>query len=392
MDYKFSDRVQGLKPSAIREIFKYSSDSAYIPLSAGNPMPEAFPSEAIEKISRDLLLNTPVAALQYGTTEGYQPLRELLTDYMREKHKVGSEQDSLIITSGAQQVMDLFTKSLINPGDVIFCEEPSFIGSLNTFRSFEARLVGIAMEDDGVDIQALEQALKAEPRGKYFYTIPNFQNPSGITMSLEKRRSVYELCKKHGVMILEDNPYGELRYRGEDIPCIKSFDTDGIVMYAGTFSKVIAPGMRVGYAIGPSAVIQKMVVCKQGEDVHTNIWAQIVCQKFMEEFDYEAHLQSLRVMYRDRADYILKLLETYFKPKGISWSSFDGGLFAWCKLPKGVEMMDFCNRALKQQVCVVPGTAFLSNVEGNSDSFRINFSTPTRQQLDKGIEILSQLI
>lgn len=392
MEYKFSERVQNLKPSAIREIFKYSADPAYIPLSAGNPAPNAFPHTVIAEISAQVLRDNPIAALQYGATEGFPPLRAHLAKYMRDKHNIGRENDQLLVTSGAQQVMDLLTKALLNPGDVVLCEEPSFIGSLNTFRSYQARLVGVPMEEDGVNIEKLEEALSREKTAKYFYTIPNFQNPSGITMCLEKRRAVYALCKKYGVMILEDNPYGDLRFRGADIPAIKSMDEDGIVMYAGTFSKVVSPGIRVGYAIGPTPVIQKMVVCKQGEDVHTNMWGQIICHRFMAEYDFEAHLAHLRALYREKGELLERTLQTHFTPKGITWSPFDGGLFAWCTLPAGISMGDYVAKALEKHVCVVPGVAFLTDDAVPCSAFRINFSTPTEQQLVEGIRILGEII
>lgn len=390
MIYQFSERVKSLKPSAIREILKNSSAPGIIPLSAGNPAPDAFPYDDIREISRSLLADTPVEALQYSVTEGYTPLREHLRKYMGEKHHVGRETDEVLITSGAQQVMDLLTKTLLNEGDTVLCEAPSFIGSLNTFRSYRAKLRGIPMEPDGVSVEGLSRALDTEKNVKYFYTIPNFQNPSGITMSLEKRRKVYELCRDRGVLILEDNPYGDLRFAGEDIPSIKSLDDAGIVMYAGSFSKVVSPGMRVGYAIGPKPVIQKMVVCKQGEDVHSNIWAQIVCHRFMTETDYEAHLERLRGIYRRKSSVLLKAMEEQFAPL-ISWSPFEGGLFAWCTLPEGIDMLDFVRRGTERKVCVVPGTAFLTDESESCQSFRINFSTPTDEQLREGIMVLGEI-
>ena len=390
MEYQFSERVRSLKPSAIREILKNSSDPSVIPLSAGNPAPDAFPYDAVSALSADLLQNAPIDALQYGVTEGYAPLRNHLMEYMGKKHQVGTENDDILITSGAQQVMDLLTKTLLNEGDTVLCEAPSFIGSLNTFRSYRAKLVGIPMEEDGIDTEKLEEALDTQPNVKYLYTIPNFQNPSGITMSLEKRKKVYELCRAHGVVILEDNPYGDLRVSGEDVPSIKSLDREGVVVYAGTFSKVISPGMRVGYAIGPKEVIQKMVVCKQGEDVHSNMWAQIVCHRFMTEYDYEAHLERLRGIYRRKSQLLLSAMERYLKPLGITWHSFEGGLFAWCTLPDGVDMLDFVKKATENKVCVVPGTAFLTDESEPCQSFRINFSTPTDEQLTEGIRLLAK--
>ena len=390
MEYTFSDRVQSLKPSAIREIFKYAADPTVVSLSAGNPSPEAFPDKEIAEISSKLMAETPIAALQYSITEGYAPLREFLTDYMKTKHNTGSDNDDILITSGAQQIMDLASKAILNEGDVVICENPSFIGSLNTFRSYNARLAGVTVENDGMNIEELEQTLKNEPRAKFIYTIPNFQNPSGVTMSLEKRKAVYELAKKYGVLIIEDNPYGDLRFRGEFLPNIKSFDTDGIVIYAGSFSKVISPGMRVGYTIAPKPVVQKMVVCKQGQDVHTNIWSQIVCYRFITEYDFDAHLAKLRAIYKETAEYAMRLLDEHLAPN-ITYHPIDGGLFIWCDMPKHVDTAQFCMNAVQNKVCVVPGTAFMANPSDETHSFRINFSTPTDEQLKKGIEILGEM-
>ena len=391
MEYKFSERVLTLKSSAIREIFKYAADPTYISLSAGNPAPEAFPVKPLAEISAKLMAENPILALQYSTTEGYTPLRDHLRAYMREKHNTGRDFDDILITSGAQQIMDLFTKSILNEGETVLTEAPSFIGTLNDFRSYRAKLVGIPMDTDGMNMEALEKALRTEKNVKFIYTIPNFQNPSGITMSLEKRKKLYDLAKQYGVMILEDNPYGDLRYAGEALPTIKSFDEEGIVLYAGSFSKVISPGMRVGYAIGPKPVLAKMTVCKQGQDVHTNIWSQVLCHRFMTEYDYEAHLDGLRALYTKKRAFLLDLMEKNLAPH-ITWDPFDGGLFAWCHLPAGVDMQAFVQKALEKKVCVVPGTAFLTDENEPCDAFRINFSTPTDEQLQKGIELLGEAV
>lgn len=391
MEYSFSDRVNSLKPSAIREIFKYAADPEVVSLSAGNPAPDAFPAKEIAEISADLLSRRPVDALQYGLTEGYAPLRDYLKKYMKDKYGIGSENDRLIITSGAQQVMDLASKSLCNEGDVVICEAPSFIGSLNSFRSYNARLVGVPVESDGINTEILEEKLKTEKNVRFIYVIPNFQNPSGVTMSLEKRKKVYSLAKKYGVMILEDNPYGELRYFGENVPAIKSLDTDGIVMYAGSFSKVISPGMRVGWCVAPNPIIQKMVVCKQGQDVHTNMWSQIVIHEYVTKYDFEEHLTYLRELYRKKARFMMDLLDEHLAPY-ITYDKIDGGLFIMCKLPDNINMLDFCKEAVKRKVCVVPGNAFLTDETEECHTFRVNFSTPTDQQLEKGVKILGELI
>ncbi len=390
MEYKFSDRVLTLKPSAIREIFKYAADPSVISLSAGNPAPEAFPIKEISEISARIFEQRPIDALQYSVTEGYTPLRAQISAYMKEKHNVGRDFDDILITSGAQQVMDLAAKSLCNEGDTVICEAPSFIGSLNTFRSYNAHLRGIPMEQDGMNMTELEKALKEETRVRFIYTIPNFQNPSGITMSMEKRKQLYALAKKYSVLILEDNPYGDLRFRGEHIAPIKSFDEDGLVIYAGTFSKVISPGMRVGYAIAPKQLLQKMIVCKQGEDVHTNIWSQLVCSEFLTNYDFAAHLEKMRAIYLKKSTIATDALDKYLAPK-ITYNPIEGGLFIWCNLPDGVDMQDFCKQAVLRKVCVVPGNAFLTDENDPCQSFRINFSTPTDENLLKGIQILGEL-
>ena len=390
MEYKFSDRVSNLKPSAIREIFKYAADPEVVSLSAGNPSPDAFPTKEIAEISARVLAENPISVLQYSVTEGYAPLRDHMMDYMRTHHNTGSDNDDILITTGAQQIMDLCTKALVNEGEVVICEAPSFIGSLNTFRAYNAKLVGVTVEPDGMNTDELEEKLKANPNAKFIYTIPNFQNPSGVTMSLEKRKKVYELAKKYGVLILEDNPYGDLRYSGENLPNIKSMDTEGIVIYAGSFSKVISPGMRVAYTIAPKPIFQKLVVCKQGNDVHTNIWSQVICDEFITKYDFDAHLAKLREIYTKKAQFCMDLLDKYCAPT-ITYNRIDGGLFIWCDLPERINMAEFCKTAVLNKVCVVPGNAFLTDENDYCNSFRINFSTPTDEQLEKGIRILGEL-
>ena len=391
MNYPFSDKVLALKPNAIREILKSASDPDVISLSAGNPAPDAFPVDAIREISERLLREDPIGVLQYGVSEGYDPLRNTLKAYLKNKHGIGSDSDELIIVSGAQQVMDIAAKTFLNEGDVLICEAPSFVGALNTFRSYNTNLVGVPVEPDGMDMDALEQALIANPRAKLIYTIPNFQNPSGVTMSLEKRRRMYELAKAHGCLIIEDNPYGDLRYSGEDVPAIKSFDTEQIVIYSGSFSKVISPGIRVGFMVADKAAMAKMIICKQGQDVHTAMWSQMLCCELMTKYDFESHLDYLRGLYRVKAQLCMDLLDKYVVPSGIHYNKIEGGLFIWCDLPEDVDMLDFCKKLTERKVCVVPGNAFLTDSSAECHSFRINFSTPTDEQLTEGIRIIGEL-
>lgn len=389
MDYSFSKSVAELKPSAIREILKFTSMPGYIPFAAGNPAPEALPTARIAEISASIMASRPVDALQYSVTEGYVPLRNYLKEYMKEKHNVGRDFDELIITSGAQQVMSLTAMVLCNAGDTVICENPSFIGSLNAFRAQGLNLVGVDMEDDGMNIEMLESALKANPGTKFIYTIPTFQNPSGVCMSLEKRKAVYLLAKKYGVIVLEDNPYSDTRFAGEELPTIKSFDEDGIVVYAGTTSKVISPGLRVGFTVAPKEIVAKMVVCKQTADVHTSIFGQLICHEFMTDGHYEEHLAKNKEIYRKKCDLMTGLIDEHLG-QYVEYVKPDGGLFVWLKLPESANMVDFCTKAVENKVATVPGTAFTVDTKATSNCFRINYSTPTDEQIIKGMEILGQ--
>ena len=391
MDYIFSDKVSSLQPSVIREILKFTSDPEVISLAAGNPAPEAFPVKEIAGITAKLLAENPINALQYSVTEGYTPLRNRLKERMKKAGCFDENSDELIITSGAQQANELACKVLLNEGDTLFCEAPSFIGSLNAFKSYNVNLVGVPMEEDGMKLDALEEALKTANKPKLIYIIPNFQNPTGLCTSLEKRKAIYELAKKYGVMILEDNPYGDIRFAGENIPSIKTMDKDGIVIYSRTFSKTLAPGLRVGYVSAPKPVIQKMVVCKQVSDVHTNIMAQMICDEYLKNYDMDAHLEEIRAVYRHKCGLMLDEIDKNFSGK-ITVTKPEGGLFIWATLPEGSDMMGFCNTAVqKYKVAVVPGTAFLIHKTDKTSSFRLNFSTPTDEQLIKGCEILGKL-
>ncbi len=390
MNYVFSDKVTGLQPSVIREILKFTSDPSVISFAAGNPAPEAFPTKEIETITENLLKTNPVSALQYSITEGYTPLRETLKKSLEKSGCFDPETDDLIITSGAQQANELACKVFLNEGDTLICESPTFIGSLNAFKSYNVNLKGVEMEEDGMNIEKLEEAIRTSNNPKVIYIIPNFQNPTGLCTSLEKRMAIYELAKKYGIMILEDNPYGDIRFAGEDIPSIKSMDKDGLVIYSRTFSKTLAPGLRVGYVAAPKPVIQKMVVCKQVADVHTNIMAQIICDEYLKNYDMDAHLESVRKIYRHKCGLMLSEIEKNFSKK-ITVTKPEGGLFIWATLPEDCDMMTFCTKAVENKVAVVPGTAFLISESEKSSSFRLNFSTPTDEQLVKGCEIIGKL-
>ncbi len=390
-NYRISDKFVDMKPSAIREIFKSLGQPGSISFAAGNPSPDSFPVAEIKKIADNIFTNEPIMALQYGITEGYAPLRELVKARLARVYGIDNPEDDTIIVSGGQQGIELTCKVMCNPGDVVICEEPSFIGALNAFRSNGAKLVGIPLKADGIDLGLLEQALKENPNTKLMYLIPSFQNPAGITSTLENRKAVYELARKYDVLIVEDNPYGDLRFKGEDVPTYKSFDVDDRVIYCGSFSKILAAGIRVGTLTANKEIVSKIVVGKQVEDVHTNVFFQMVCAKYMTEYDLEQHIAETRELYRHKAELMISCLETYM-PAAAEYTRPEGGIFLWGTVPEGIDLGKFVAKCGEKNIFVVPGTAFLCDETKPTRSFRMNYSMPTDEEIDRGVKILAETI
>lgn len=393
MEYKFSDKIANLKPSAIREIFKSLTDPSIISFAAGNPSPESFPVEDLASIAADIFANESTTALQYNITEGYAPLRQAVAE--RQKKRFGEtmvrEDDSVLIVSGGQQGMELACKAFCNEGDVVICENPSFIGSLNSFRSCGATPVGVPMESDGISLTALEETLKNTPNAKLLYLIPTFHNPTGITMSLEKRLGVLELARKYDIVIVEDNPYGELRFAGEDLPNLKALDTDGRVIYCSSFSKILSAGMRVGFVVANSTICAKMTVAKQGEDVHTNIFFQMLCHKFITTRDLDAHIAKINALYRRKCNLMLECLDKYVPKDKVEFTRPEGGLFIWGTVKNTDDASNIVKLAIEKKVAVVPGTAFNCDTEAKSNAFRLNYSTPSDEQIIEGVKRLGEV-
>ncbi len=391
MEYNVSDKLKVMKPSAIREIFKSLTDPRIIAFAAGNPAAESFPAKEFATLAAEILEKDATKALQYGITEGYPPLRKMLEERLAQRFGCDKDKNTLLIVSGGQQGIELTCKVMCNEGDVVICENPSFIGALNAFRSNGARVVGVPLESDGMNIEALEKTCRENPRAKLIYLIPTFHNPAGITTSLEKRKAIYEIAKKYSLIIIEDNPYGELRFDGEEIPTLKSLDTEGIVVYCGSFSKVLSAGMRVGFLSAPDAIAQKIVVAKQVEDVHTNQFFQMLSAAYIERYDLDAHIEGIRAIYKRKSGIMLKALEEYM-PDCVTYTHPEGGLFLWCTLPEGIELTAFVQKALERFVAVVPGTAFNADETAPSRSFRLTYATPTDEQIVEGVKILSELV
>ncbi len=390
MEYIFSDKVSGMKPSAIREIFKSLSDKSIISFAAGNPSPLSFPVEKMHAVADDIFKNEASVAFQYGITEGYPRLREQVAERLKTKFNTGSDNDEVIITTGGQQGIDLCAKVLCNEGDTVICENPSFIGALNAFRSYNTNLVGIDLEEDGMDINALEDALKANPNTKLIYVIPTFQNPAGITTSLEKRKAILALAEKYNVIILEDNPYGELRFAGEDVPTIKSLDINGRVVYCSSFSKVFSAGMRIGFVCGPKELVQKIVVVKQVNDVHTNQFFQMVASKFIDTYGLDEHIEFIRGLYRDKCNLMLAELDKQIAGKAV-YTRPEGGLFIWLTV-QGGDGDEIAKKAIANKVAVVTGSSFNPIQGGFSPSVRLNFSTPSDEQIVEGVKRLAGIL
>ena len=387
MDYTISNRMSHLRGSAIREIFKYAADPAVISLAGGNPNPELFPGEALADIAAEMLRNQPVTALQYGITEGYTPLREAIRERLARVERIGTEGDDVIVTSGGQQGIELATKCLINEGDTVIVEEPSFIGATNAFRSYGAHLAGVPVREDGMDLDELERVIAQNKNVKLIYTIPTFQNPMGVTMSVDKRRRLYQIALKNNLLILEDNPYGELTFDGVKVPTIKSMDTEGIVLYSGSFSKILAPGLRLGFMCAPRAIVQKMVVAKQISDVHTPMLTQLVATEYIKRYDLDALIGRMRQNYAHKCKTMLDAMDEFF-PADVSYTRPGGGLFIWCDLGHGLDTLALSKQAIEQKVVYVPGNTFMVDMDRPTSALRLNYSTMSDEKIVEGIRRL----
>lgn len=390
MDYRFSDRMSGMRGSAIREIFKFAADPEVISLAGGNPAPELFPNEELADIAAELLRNQSVLSLQYGVTEGYTPLREAVKARLKRVEHIDNADDEVIIVSGGQQGIELSAKALVNEGDTVIVEEPSFIGALNAFRSYNAHLAGVKMDEDGMNIASLEKTVAENKNAKLIYTIPTFQNPMGTTMSLEKRKAVYEIARKNNLIIIEDNPYGDLTFDGTKMPTIKSMDVDGRVIYCGSFSKILAPGLRIGFVCANKAIVQKIVVGKQISDVHTAMLPQLLAYEYMTRFDLDAAIVKMRANYAHKCRTMLDAIARDF-PADVTCTRPNGGLFIWCDLGHGVDTQALAATCAANKVVYVPGSTFMVDMDKPSSALRLNYSTMSDERIGEGIRRLGAI-
>jgi DNA-binding transcriptional MocR family regulator len=386
---KFAKRMDNIKASEIRELLKITQKPGYISFGGGFPAPELFPVEEMINITRDVLLKNGTKALQYGPTEGYQPLREAISKRMEKVH-VNIKPDNILITSGSQQGLDFAAKIFINPGDKIIVEKPSYLGAVNAFKAYEPTFIDIEMDDDGMIMEDLEAVLKENDDIRFIYVIPDFQNPTGKTWSVERRIKLIEIANKYDIVIIEDNPYGELRFEGEVLPAIKHFDTENRVIFFGTFSKILCPGLRIGWVAADDALLHKFILVKQGADLQSSTMAQIEIATFLNEYNIEEHIKKIISVYRVRRDVMINTMKEEF-PEEVTFTYPNGGLFTWVTLPEYINTRELAVKALEQMVAFVPGGSFYAN-GGHENSFRCNYSCMDEENIVIGVKRLANVI
>jgi 2-aminoadipate transaminase len=390
MTIQMARRMEGLKASDVREILKITQRGGVISFAGGLPAPELFPVKELEQATRRVFEEDGQQALQYSTTEGYLPLREKLAARMNSKCGIHASAEEVLITTGSQQSLDLTGKLLLDEGDTVLCESPTYVGAISALKVFGPRWVEIPTDHEGMDVDALERRLENCDRIKLIYIVPNFQNPSGTTWSLERRRRFAEVVTRFSVAIVEDNPYGELRFEGPALPPIKSFDTRGNVIYLGTFSKILSPGMRIGWLTASKPLYEKYVILKQGGDLHTSTLGQMQVSAYLEMFDLDRHLAQVCAVYRERRDAMIRALEREM-PKCVSFSRPAGGLFLWVELPAYLDARELLRRSLELEVAFVPGGSFFP--KGNKENtLRLSYSNMPVSRIEEGIRRLARAV
>ena len=391
MNIHFANRMNNLRASEIRELLKLAERPEIISFAGGLPAPELFPVEAMKAVGVKVLEEQGMQALQYSATEGYGPLREKIAARMA-TIGIKATADNVLITSGSQQGLDFAGKVFLDEGDIVITERPSYLGAIMAFKAYSPEFVDIAMDDDGMDMAQLEQVLSTRQRVKMIYVIPDFQNPTGKTWSVERRKQLVELANRFDVPIIEDNPYGELRFEGERPPAVKSFDTQGRVLFLGTFSKTFCPGMRLGWTLGEGELLNKFVLVKQGADLQTSSLGQRELNQFMEDYDLDDHIATIREVYRSRRDVMLAAMDTHFpKVEGLTYTYPNGGLFTWVELPAHMNARELFKKAIEKEVAFVPGGSFYPN-GGYENTLRLNYSNMPEEKIKEGIKRIGEAI
>ena len=394
-EYRYAHRIQRMESSVIRELLKLTEQPDIISFAGGLPAPDVFPVEQFREACNYVLDNFGPQALQYSTTEGYIPLREMIARHTA-RYNIEITADNILITSGSQQALDFIGRLFLNRGDYIVVESPTYVGALQAWNAYGAQYIPVRADENGMIVDELEAALRIGP--KFIYILPNFQNPSGSTLSLERRQKLVELADRYGVPIVEDDPYGQLRYEGEHIPSIVSLDSEyrglnggghysGNVIYISTFSKLLAPGLRLAWVIAPPEVIRKLVMTKQAADLHTSSFNQYVAYEVAKGGFLDEHVKLIRAVYKERRDVMFEMMEEMF-PQGVTWSKPKGGMFLWGVLPEGTDATELLKRAVERKVAFVPGAAFHPR-GGGANTMRINFSYSSPETIREGVRRLA---
>jgi 2-aminoadipate transaminase len=396
-DERYALRTDNIGSSAIRELLKLTSQPDVISFAGGMPAPEVFPIEEFKEASEVVLSEMGDRALQYGTTEGYQPLREMIARNAS-KYGIQISADNVLITSGSQQALDLLGRIFINRGDRVLVESPTYLGAIQAWNAYGVKYVTIPSDDDGMQTDLLESRLRTGI--KFIYVLPNFQNPTGVTLTRERRKQLVEMADAYGVPIVEDDPYGQLRFEGEHQTPVVVIDDEmrakevpiysGNVIYTSTFSKILAPGLRLAWVVAPTEVIKKLVQAKQGCDLHTATFTQYIAYQLADSPWMKQHIRLIRKVYKERRDTMLEALATHM-PEGVSWTHPKGGLFLWATLPECLDSRAIFNQAVAQKVAFVPGGSF-HPLGGGSNTMRLNFSNSKPEMIQEGIERLAKVI
>ena len=389
MEIKFARRTEQMNSSVVRETLKLTAKPDVISFAGGMPAPEVFPVRELQAAMNKVLETSGRVALQYGPTDGYLPLREKIAARHR-KAGISCTADDILMISGSQQGLDLAVKLFLDPGDLVVCESPTYTAALSAFRAYECGFLPIDTDDDGMIIEDLERKLAANPRAKVIYVIPTFQNPTGRTWSLERRKGLLKVAEKYALPILEDNPYGDLRYEGEPIPPLKAMDTQGLVIYMGSFSKTLSPGIRLGWILAAPELLQKFNTAKQGADLQASTIMQMVVNTYLEDYDLDENIRKLNALYHKRRDLMLSLLEQEF-PKGSSWTHPQGGLFIWVTVPEQIDTAKIMPQVVARKVAYIPGHSFFAD-GGVTNTLRLNFSNASEEKIITGMKLMGEVL
>ena len=388
MKTQFANRMNHVKKSFIREILKVTENPEVISFAGGLPNPASFPIEEVAAATQKVLNKDGKNVLQYSTTEGYLPLRRRIADRYFQRFGLKVNADEILITNGSQQALDLISKVFLNKGDDVLIERPGYLGAIQALSVFEPNFLTVRLNDDGVDLDSLETVLKNHPP-KFFYTVPNFQNPSGLTYSIENRKKAAEILKRYDTVLIEDDPYGELRFIGENMPPIKTFLGENSILL-GSFSKIVAPGMRLGWICANPEIMEKLIVVKQAADLHTNSFSQRAVCQYLEDNDLDLHISKIKKMYKSQRDCMVEMIGRYF-PSQVNYTQPQGGMFLWVTLPAGMSSLKLFDLAAKVNVAFVPGDPFYVD-ENNANTLRLNYTNSNEEEIEEGIKRLGKAI